>query len=413
MKRLFLSNKESIFLIIGNGLSRIFLIVSSFIIIKLMGDKDYSKYALIYSAILSIQIFLNFGLNAIVTKKVAQKIDIFDLMKNVFIILISIFFLVSIVIYFGIYRGIFEEFNYVKDVNYIIIIFSCLSYALYSIAISMLYGLFEKVTVAKINIVNGLLNLFFLSLFSYLKLFEFLFLGLMISNLLCVLYIYLTFDNKENKRDEKIKLSIINVMKESFPIFLSSILVAPIITVIYTIMNRNLDYKDIAVFSVCMQWYSVILFIPGVLANLILAKFSLSSNSISIKSYIIQTLGNVMITIFVSIFVSIILFFILPYYGEYYANNFNIFLIFIITTIFVSFSTVSGQLYISLGKQWVGFLFNLLWCFIILSLIVLALNYNLGIKGVAGSFLISYILHSVFQNLYIYQYLSYRVKENV
>lgn len=413
MKRLLSSNKDSIFLILGNGLSRIFLIVSSFIIIKLMGDREYSKYALIYSAILSIQIFLNFGLNAIVTKKIAQKIDIFDLMKNVFIILASMFFLISIVIYFGVYKGFFNEFSYIKDVNYLIIIFSCLSYTLYSIAISMLYGLFDKVKVAQINVVNGFLNLFFLSLFSYLKFFEFLFLGLMVSNLLCVLYIYLSFDNNENKSDEKIKSSILDVIKESFPIFLSSILVAPIITIIYTIMNRYLDYKDIAIFSVCMQWYSVILFIPGVLANLILAKFSLSSSNISIKSYIIQTLWNVMITIFVSTLVSIVLFFILPYYGEHYANNFNIFLIFIITTVFVSFSTVSGQLYISLGKQWVGFLFNLLWCFIILSLIVLALNYDLGIMGVAGSFLISYILHSIFQNLYIYQYLTYRVKENV
>lgn len=412
MKRLLYSNKDSIFLVVGNGMSRFFLIVSSFVIIKLMGDETYSKYALIYSAILSIQIFLNFGLNAIVTKKIAQKVDVFDLMRKVSIILVVMFIFVSIGLYFFVYSDFVESFSYIKDVSYFIIIFSCLSYALYSITISMLYGFFEKIKVSKINIINGLLNLFFLSLFSYLGFFEFLFFGLLISNIVCILYAYLNFNNKVT-RDLGLKTSLFDVIKESFPIFLSSILVAPIISVIYTIMNNYLNYKDIAIFSVSMQWYSVILFIPGVLANLVLAKFSLNSNNICMKSYIEQTLWNVLITVFVAIFVAILLFFILPYYGEYYIDNFKIFLLFILTTIFVSFSTVCGQLYISLGRQWIGFIFNLLWCFIILILIILSLRWGLGIMGVAGSFLISYVLHSIFQNLYIYQYLTCRAKENV
>src|SRR5690606_20211557 len=113
---------------------------------------------------------------------------------------------------------------------------------------------------------------------------------------------------------------LIDYIRQGFPIFLSALLVTPIVGVIYTLMHSNGLGEKIAIFSVAMQWYSIILFIPGVLANLLLAEFSRNETILTLAYYFKRIFLNFTITVVVSIFVYILLLFVLPIYGAEYKS---------------------------------------------------------------------------------------------
>lgn len=400
-------NLDSIYLIFGNGVSRFLLIISTFIMIKLLGDEIYSEYAVLYNGILSLQVVATFGLNAIATKKIAQgENTTYVLMKTVRMtgLITCIFFTLSYII---LELNLISSISYFKNLNFIVILISVYSLVFFSLVVSVLYGKMEQRKIAITNVVNSVILLFLLSASSVLKNLDLIFLSFGISNFLSA-FLAIFFIAKDSFRKfnySEIHTSYsLDYLKQSLPIFLSALLVTPVIGVVYTLMNKYSLGDNIAVFSVAMQWYAIILFIPGVIANLLLATFSKITSKITINKYLKQVLINFLITTFISLLVFIILLYVLPIYGKNYNDNIVIFVIFIITAVINSLNTVIGQLFISIGKQWFGFFFNTIWAITLLTLILFFLKNDYGIYGIAWSFLITYSLHALLQNIYVVIY---------
>lgn len=406
---------DSLFLIIGNAVSRILMIVSTIIMVKLLGDTVYSKYAVLYNGLLGVQVFLTLGLNAVLIKRIAAGEDILFTVTKI----VKIIFLVSLIFFLLFFTLIKNNWvyslSYFKEIGFFSIIFSAISIVFFSILVSVLYGKEEKNKIAKLNIFNSVLILFFLVYFSIKQDLNLIFIGLGLANsisiILFVLFHKNIFINKIELKNNYIiedgkKGGLIDYIKQGFPIFLSALLVTPIVGVIYTLMHSNELGEKIAIFSVAMQWYSIILFIPGVLANLLLAEFSRNENILTLAYYCKRIFLNFTITVVVSIFVYILLLFVLPIYGAEYKSNISVFCVFILVALVNSFNTVAGQFFISVNKQIFGFYFNIVWAVLLLTLVFLALNNGYGILGVSLSFLISYIFHAFNQNLYIYYFLK-------
>lgn len=405
MLAMFKNHYDSAFLIVGNAMSRVLMIFSTIIMVKLLGDNIYSKYALLYNGLLSLQVFLVFGLNAVATRRIAQGENLSVVFNKVFKIVSIIAIPFFLVFYLISQTNFFTSLNYFREVNFLILVFSALSLVFFSLTVSFLYGLENKKKIALFNIFNALLILVFISVSSLSKNLNLIFFSYGLANIIGVLF----FLFKHYRISDTKKLNISNekeYIKQGFPIFLSALLVTPIIGVLYTFMNAGGLGEEISVFSVAMQWYNIILFVPGVLANLLLVDFSKKNKILDIRFYTKQVFINFIITLVISLFVFILLYFILPIYGKLYQENLIIFVIFILVALVNSFNTVAGQFFISINRQIFGFYFNLVWAVLIMAMTKLALNYGYGLKGVVLSFLLAYLLHAFNQNIYIYRFLK-------
>lgn len=408
---------DSLFLIMGNALSRVLMIIATILMVKVLGDDVYSKYAVLYNGILGIQVFLTMGLNTILMKKVSEGESIIESIFEVSEIIFGISIIFFLLFFSLLENNLIRTLDYFKEVSFFTIIFSAISIVFFGLLVSVLYGLQEKIKIAKLNILNAILVLSFLVFFSIQKDLNLILLGLGLGNLLSIcLFLFLnrmiianfiSRDGRNHLNNGYKKISNkIQYVKKGFPIFLSALLVMPVTGVIYTLMYLNGLGKEIAIFSVAMQWYSIILFVPGVLANLLLVEFSKNKDILNLSYYIKRVFINFIITILVSILVFVLLLFVLPIYGKEYEKNMDVFLVFILVALVNSLNTVAGQFFISTNKQIWGFYCNVFWAMLVLAFVFFALEHGFGILGVSLSFLFSYLWHAFNQNLYIYMYLK-------
>ncbi|QMT34408.1 hypothetical protein LNQ82_08340 [Conchiformibius steedae DSM 2580] len=401
----------------GNALSRVLMIIATILMVKVLGDDVYSKYAVLYNGILGIQVFLTMGLNTILMKKVSEGESIIESIFEVSEIIFGISIIFFLLFFSLLENNLIRTLDYFKEVSFFTIIFSAISIVFFGLLVSVLYGLQEKIKIAKLNILNAILVLSFLVFFSIQKDLNLILLGLGLGNLLSIcLFLFLnrmiianfiSRDGRNHLNNGYKKISNkIQYVKKGFPIFLSALLVMPVTGVIYTLMYLNGLGKEIAIFSVAMQWYSIILFVPGVLANLLLVEFSKNRDILNLSYYIKRVFINFIITILVSILVFVLLLFVLPIYGKEYEKNMDVFLVFILVALVNSLNTVAGQFFISTNKQIWGFYCNVFWAMLVLAFVFFALEHGFGILGVSLSFLFSYLWHALNQNLYIYMYLK-------
>ena len=164
---------------------------------------------------------------------------------------------------------------------------------------------------------------------------------------------------------KKNKINNRALLKESFPVFLSELLVTPTISILLYWLSQY-DFQEVSVFSVAMQWFAIVLFIPGVLANLFLSKFSRQDN-INTNVYFTSAFLNFSLGASVGCVLISFLYFVLPMYGEVYVNNVYTFIIIILSGIFSSLSVAAGQYLNKKDKQYLCFIFNFLWALIVLS----------------------------------------------
>lgn len=399
LKKIYLNNRDTFFLIFGNALSRFIFLLISFIVIKVSGSAFYGKYALIYNLILVFQIFSTFGMASIVTKKVANGFEVGIIKKIIFknVCIIS-FFIFGLTFIFVNFFTI-EYFSILKEINFIYFIFAVLALVFYTVMISFLFGLYDKRTIAKYNIINMLLIFLFLIFSSLVKNLNLMIVFFGLANLITGFFVYKYIDNNDVNKN---KINNRALLKESFPVFLSELLVTPTISILLYWLSQY-DFQEVSVFSVAMQWFAIVLFIPGVLANLFLSKFS-RQNNINTNVYFKSAFLNFSLGASVGCVLISFLYFVLPMYGEIYVNNIYTFIIIILSGVFSSLSVAAGQYLVAKDKQYLCFIFNFLWALIVLSGSYFLLRVLNSVIGIAIAYLIAYLIHATLQNLYIYVY---------
>ena len=113
------------------------------------------------------------------------------------------------------------------------------------------------------------------------------------------------------------------------------------------------NHGELGLYTAAMQWANIILFIPGVLKNVILSYFSSSKNTVSLrnKMIMINVFATLLPFVFVAIFSSLI--------ASFYGPTFNGLPLLLIVSCFASiFSSVAGVIiyeFISNGNTWLVF----------------------------------------------------------
>lgn len=202
----------------------------------------------------------------------------------------------------------------------------------------------------------------------------------------------------------KIKKKDLTILyKFTIPAALSSFLVAPAYWIVRTLLVRFKDYGELGIFEAAEQWRVIILFIPSALSNIVLP--ILSSYTDNKKDYkralhinlLLNTGTAFVLALIISAFSSIIM----NTYGDGFSDTMPL-IILAFSTIFSSFASVVGVSIVSKGKMWTSLIFNACWGCLFIGFTYLFLSMGYGASGVASALLLSYLLHSLNQIVYLY-----------
>ncbi|MCH7315768.1 hypothetical protein [Acinetobacter sp. ANC 3882] len=193
---------------------------------------------------------------------------------------------------------------------------------------------------------------------------------------------------------------IVNFKEIGLPSLMSSLMVAPVISLSITIALMFTSYKEMAYFNWVYQIYLVAIFIPSTLGGFFLHKLS---NSISTINQTVKKL--VLLNFFFSIAVVFILFFLKKYILTYAGEDFiihasSVYNFMLLAVVFYSLNSVFSSVWPSFKKAWVGFFLNFIWAFSILIVTFLG-SKHWGVDALAIAFFSSYLI------LFIVQFILY------
>ena len=192
----------------------------------------------------------------------------------------------------------------------------------------------------------------------------------------------------------------------SLPAALSGVVFGPVKWVCGAILvNQSGGYGEMGMLNAANQWSTAILFLPGLLAQVVLPLLSgLNGESRSRQySQILRT--NVLLNgCMAAIIVTPVVIFapqIMSAYGANFEQGANVLRVMAVTAIFVAVNSVVGSSIASKGKMWIGFAFNSMWACILLGATFLFVKNGYGALGVGLATLVSYLAHTVWQFAYV------------
>ena len=185
--------------------------------------------------------------------------------------------------------------------------------------------------------------------------------------------------------------------KFSLPAFLAGSMVGPINWVCSAILvNRPDGYGEMGIFSVANQWYTLLLFLPGILGGVILPILSeqIGQNNTeqSMKTLVFAIKMNLLFVIPLVLVASIASPYIMSLYGEEFVDGWPTLVIVLMTAGLFAAQTPVGQVIAASGRMWVGVAMNISWglTFIVGTLVLI----DHGSLGLASARMLSYIFHA-------------------
>ena len=415
---------DSFWSIVGNLVGRGLGLVAGIYVARQLGKDIYGEYSAIKNMVLFMSVISNFGLGFTATKFVADytknsehahKLRWFIKYAN----RITLIFSVAVAFIIFIFSKYFADNvlevphleNTVKLLSILIIINS-----LTSTQIGIISGFRKFRDLAKINIIIG-----FVSFISTIVLVYYLnFLGaiyaLIITQLINALLNYLLVYNTTSHIKLEIssdKSILKNIVSYSTPVALQDIIRSLSGFIMTVLLIKFSGHSELGIYNAAIQWNSAILFIPGILRNVILSYFSYYNDDAYSHNRIlnITILINVIVTSYLSLGVFLFGDFISNFYGKSFSGLSVILTISVFNTIFSSVNNVFEQAYLSKSLNWQMFLIRLFREITILILFILLVNYT--IFSGAYSMVIAILLISVITlsfTIYYYRIHSKKVE---
>ena len=135
--------------------------------------------------------------------------------------------------------------------------------------------------------------------------------------------------------------------------------------------------------SAALYWSAIILYIPGILRNVILSHLSanLSNDKARLRILRIILVFNFCVTFLLSVTIYFLSDFISSSYGDNFSGLKDVINISVFTTIFVSMSNVYAQAYMSESKNWLMLFFRIIRDGSIFGIAYYLLTVNDGVHG--------------------------------
>lgn len=192
----------------------------------------------------------------------------------------------------------------------------------------------------------------------------------------------------------------------SLPAALSGVVFGPVKWVcVALLVNQPGGYGEMGIFNVANQWVAAVLFLPGLLARVVLPLLSSLNNESTHQNYMIVLKYNIYVNgiIATCIVIPAVIFspLIMMSYGQEFYDGINVLRIMSISAILISINGVIGSAIASKSKMWVGFLFNSMWSVCLISFSMFFLKIGYGAMALALATLFSYLAHTCWQYFFL------------
>ena len=407
----------------GAIISKGLLMLFNIIVARILSEQEYGAYSLINNTVQTFIVFAGAGIGVTLTryaalyrrknKKIAGTIIGTLLLTNTIIS-----FIISIIVF------IFSDKIAVllnSDINITNLLRITSATIFFTSVVSILQGLLQGFEEYKrnaiIQIASNVFNLLIGTIVA--KLFGIIGAVTALLILQIIMFVIMQFNLHIILKNNKIKLKykMIEEVKEAIikitiPSFLASIFVIPLMWFTNFFFSSKIGLEEFAAFSVCVQWFNIINYIPQQFGQLkpIYTQLYDDNNFKELKKYL-----NKIIILTVSFSVLCTLLFILARtvilssYGEFYTNFRLPFSIMMFTTILFAIQSQYGSVFQAIGKSWICFALNCIWA---ISYIILFFTlYNKGIIGYAYTYFVSYAIYAIISSIVFYITLKNREKE--
>ena len=419
VKNRFLNSKltvDSFWALFGNVLSKGLALVAGIIVARLLGSNIYGEFGMLKVTVMTLALFSSLGLGYTSTKFMAEFKDNKDftslIIKYSTVITFSISSLFSFILFFSsfyISKEILDSPHLDNPLKLVSawVIFNALTVTM----IGLLAGIGKFKSMAKINIQVGIITFISSVLFTYFygligalsalilaQIFHF----YKLSRLLLSLNLY---SNSIKNNFPFLK----NILKLSLPVALQQASYALTSWLSLLLLIKYSGYIDVGLYSVATHWGAVVLFIPGVLYNVILSHLTKAKNESGKYNRIIKiNLSFNFLTTFIP-FIFIYLFsdFISSFYGSSFEGLNNLLSLTVFSVIIYSLSDVYVQVYISKNKNWLMFYLKLFRDLGILISTYLLFVFNVDFSAVIILILVKIIWASIFLILIVLIYEKY------
>ena len=364
--------KDSTWAVIGSAVSKCAAMVVGIIIARLLGVDAFGEYGMVTSTLVYIAVFSTFGLGSTANRYIALcKRDDYRAIINIIRNSISITLITSAimaVLLFTCASLITDEPHLVSILRYtaLIVIFNAIN----TTQLGLLSGLKQFRTIAVINAISGVATLILgIGLTYYFKLigavgtlFATTMLQCILNQIAIARYLNKIRGNSTAESDDS-SATISKLFKFSLPIAIQECVYASASWIRVIMIATLAGYDELGLYTATNQCHLIIIFIPGVLRNVILSHLSSSLNDHDRHKQTFSTMIkiNLVSTILPAVAIALCSPIIEQIYGDSFVGLAPIIVVTAVLSIFESVCDIYVQEFISRGYNWItlaGYIFR-------------------------------------------------------
>ena len=406
---------DSFWSLFGNVFNKGLAIIAGIIIARFLGKDIFGEYSLIKSTFVSAALFSSFGLQYTSTKLIAEykkknktQLNLIIKYSNKIVLLISG---IVALLFFVFADYIAEVILETKHLSKFIRMFGVLTVlnAMTALQIGFLAGFGEFKKMSNVNVIIGLITFFLTIIFVYFYGFygALITLSLVQSINYILNYRLVLASLPKNIEFEIEDRRILNeIIKISTPIALQEAVYSLLSwTIIYLVLRYD-SFGEVGLYRASLQLNGIILFIPGILRNVVLSHLSEAESD---EKKHVKVMNTVIGISFIAAFIpAIILFIMADFVSKQYGVTFigleELIRVAVFITIFESISNVYSQAYMSKNMNWMMLTFRFIRDAGTILLFIVLINYsNTGAKTMIYSQLSLNIVFMFIMIIY-YQY---------
>jgi len=184
----------------------------------------------------------------------------------------------------------------------------------------------------------------------------------------------------------------------AFPALLSGALASPAHWVVYTMLaNTPNGYVELAVLGVAMQWFNVIMFVPGTAGRVVLPILTdhvTKNDHRSSRKILLYAMGaNALVAVPLAVIVGVLSPYIMGLYGKNFEHDYIPLVVAVMTAALLAIQTPVGNLLAASSRMWLGALMNAGWAVVYVGLAYFLVDR--GSTGVMMALGMGYIAHTI------------------
>ncbi len=183
----------------------------------------------------------------------------------------------------------------------------------------------------------------------------------------------------------------------AFPALLVGAMVGPAHWVTQALLaNTPNGYAELAILGIAMQWFNVIMFVPGTACRVVLPILTdhvTNSDYGNSRKILIYAMGaNALVAVPLAVIIAALSPYIMSLYGKSFENDYIPLVVAVVTATLLAIQTPVGNLLVASSRMWLGALMNAGWALVYVGSAYFLLDQ--GATGIMVALGIGYIVHA-------------------